>query len=169
MNIVIKLLTLITFVSCTQERLIVDGALEPPAPGFFEKDATLLGVDSNENGIRDDVERFINREYKTANFRNAARQYAFAAQKIMRQGLSQKRKREFVQELMLGTRCFRAFTYKIEASEYSKSLVENVFNTSDRDSKYKDATKTLNGSLLRYYHTYEDRVKGCNFDVTEEI
>ena len=29
----------------------------PPEPAFWEKDKTVLGVDTNNNGVRDDVER----------------------------------------------------------------------------------------------------------------
>jgi hypothetical protein len=33
----------------------------PDAPGFFEKDATIEGVDANQNGVRDEVELLISK------------------------------------------------------------------------------------------------------------
>jgi len=42
----------------TQEPLVIDEYTLPPDPGEAGK-ATLLGIDSNDNGIRDDVERAI--------------------------------------------------------------------------------------------------------------
>jgi len=33
----------------------------PDAPGFFEKDATIEGVDANTNGVRDEVELLISK------------------------------------------------------------------------------------------------------------
>ena len=41
----------------------INGAL-PPEPDSAENNATLAGVDSNNNGIRDDVERAIYLQYK---------------------------------------------------------------------------------------------------------
>src|SRR3990167_9872021 len=41
----------------------INGEL-PPEPDAAENNATLVGVDSNNNGIRDDVERAIYLQYK---------------------------------------------------------------------------------------------------------
>ena len=43
---------------------IVDGHVLPPEPAPTINNATLLGVDVNDNGVRDDVERWIYEEYK---------------------------------------------------------------------------------------------------------
>src|SRR3989338_1991490 len=54
----------------------VNGTL-PPEPDPAENNATLAGVDSNRNGIRDDVERTIYLKYKdTPRVAIAALQYA---------------------------------------------------------------------------------------------
>src|SRR3989344_1300827 len=54
----------------------VNGTL-PPEPDPTENNATLAGVDSNQNGIRDDVERAIYLKYKdTPRVAIAALQYA---------------------------------------------------------------------------------------------
>lgn len=42
----------------------VDGHLLPPEPDPKVNNATLLGVDVNHNGVRDDVERWIYKTYK---------------------------------------------------------------------------------------------------------
>lgn len=41
----------------------VQGILVPPAPDKAVNDATLAGIDTNVNGVRDDVERFIAQEF----------------------------------------------------------------------------------------------------------
>ena len=46
------------------QRLKINGKLEPPAPDPLENNASILGVDSNNDGVRDDVERWINRVVK---------------------------------------------------------------------------------------------------------
>jgi len=42
----------------------VNGHTLPPEPDKALNDSTLLGIDSNDNGVRDDVERWIYTKYK---------------------------------------------------------------------------------------------------------
>jgi hypothetical protein len=67
---------------------VVNGHVLPPEPDPKVNDSTLLGIDVNDNGIRDDVEIYIIKHYakdpkypktKTA----IALQYAWASQKIL--------------------------------------------------------------------------------------
>jgi len=58
----------------------VDGSNLPPAPDPQLADATVEGVDANENGIRDDVELEIFKRFKDLKLRAAALQYARAVQ-----------------------------------------------------------------------------------------
>ncbi len=66
----------------------LNGHKLPPKPDQKVNDSTLLGIDSNDNGIRDDVERYVIIRYaqyrefpktKTA----IALQYAWSSQKIL--------------------------------------------------------------------------------------
>ncbi len=47
------------------EVLVIQGHTLPPEPDPAINNATLLGVDSNDNGVRDDVERWIYKTYDT--------------------------------------------------------------------------------------------------------
>ncbi len=47
-----------------QEVIVINGHTLPPEPDPAVNDETLLGVDSNDNGVRDDVERWIYETYK---------------------------------------------------------------------------------------------------------
>ena len=47
----------------TNTAWIVDGHVLPPEPDKALNDSTLLGIDSNNNGVRDDVERWIYETY----------------------------------------------------------------------------------------------------------
>ncbi len=67
---------------------IINGCILPPQPDPAINNSTLLGIDVNDNGVRDDVERYVIKRYardskfpktKTA----IAMQYAWAAQKIL--------------------------------------------------------------------------------------
>jgi hypothetical protein len=58
----------------------------PPQPYKPENDATVAGIDKNNNGIRDDVELAIFAEYpNSAKIRAAELQYAMADQLILTQ------------------------------------------------------------------------------------
>jgi len=50
------------FVANSEE--VIHGHTLPPEPDPVVNNATLLGVDSNDNGVRDDVERWIYHTYK---------------------------------------------------------------------------------------------------------
>jgi len=47
-----------------EEPEIINGHVLPPEPDPKINNATLLGIDSNDNGVRDDVERWIFKTYK---------------------------------------------------------------------------------------------------------
>ena len=49
-------------------------------PGYPDRDNTLLGVDANHNGIRDDIDAYITAEYPAQAHRAAAMQTARAMQ-----------------------------------------------------------------------------------------
>ena len=59
-----------------KEPQVFDGELEPRMPDDDENDKTLEGIDANKNGIRDDVEIYINRRFDDPDYRRAFKQYA---------------------------------------------------------------------------------------------
>lgn len=60
---------------------MLSGAALPPAPRADERDMTVVGVDVNKNGVRDDVEIEIHRRHAdSAKIRAAQLQYAMALQ-----------------------------------------------------------------------------------------
>lgn len=60
--------------------MILDPTQVPPEPDSAINDASLAGVDSNKNGIRDDVERWIARAFDTPAERGLMAQAARALQ-----------------------------------------------------------------------------------------
>ena len=47
-----------------KEKEVINGYALPPEPDSKVNNSTLLGIDSNNNGVRDDVERWIYKNYK---------------------------------------------------------------------------------------------------------
>src|SRR3990167_1375682 len=62
----------------------VEGTNLPPMPDQAENDATVAGIDKNNNGVRDDVELAIFKKYpNSAKIRAAELQYAMALQLML--------------------------------------------------------------------------------------
>lgn len=60
-----KSIVLIIYMTCTLYGETINGHILPPEPYPKANNATLLGIDSNNNGVRDDVERWIYKTYYT--------------------------------------------------------------------------------------------------------
>ena len=60
------------------------GEEEPEIPNKEANSRTLVGLDSNNNGVRDDIDVWINRNALTQNESLAMRQYARARQEWLR-------------------------------------------------------------------------------------
>ena len=63
------------------EQRIFDGEIEPKFPDENENEDTILGVDTNKNGIRDDIDIWINYVGINRNHRMGLRQAARAESK----------------------------------------------------------------------------------------
>ena len=83
----IILFSLLTALSTASEPEVINGHILPPEPDPKINNSTLLGVDSNNNGVRDDVERYVIIRFSQEEYpktRTAlAMQYAWAMQKII--------------------------------------------------------------------------------------
>ena len=73
-----------TDTNTTQPPLVIDGYTLPPMPDKVLNDSTLLGIDSNDNGVRDDVEIWIYTTYakpiERAVFMQSSRAYQIVIQ-----------------------------------------------------------------------------------------
>jgi len=74
--------------SCQKDRsqMVVDGSKEPAYVCDAKHQKSLGGIDSNQDGVRDDIERLINREYQGESkfkFRSAWKAYARAIRKLI--------------------------------------------------------------------------------------
>jgi hypothetical protein len=54
---------MVTFAQ-SKEQEVINSHILPPEPNPKQNNSTLLGIDVNNNGVRDDVERWIYKNYK---------------------------------------------------------------------------------------------------------
>lgn len=144
----------------------VDGSHLPPEPDPKLVDATVEGIDANQNGIRDDVELAIFKKYPgTANLklRAAELQYAKAEQVFLSENV-------FTSETLVAAinQNARGYTcignvltspetsaseqewnkFDAQVKDWRKEVESLVMNTSDRQQKLKDV-------FAKYMTSYE--------------
>ena len=142
---------------------VINGFKLPPEPDEKKNNATLLGIDFNGNGIRDDVERWIITHYakdpkypktKTA----IALQVAWASQKILENPMIESNKFE-KDSLACESYWADQKTKGLSGSEYVRFRRENkifgapeledkIFNTKERILKSFEYNTALSGHIL---------------------
>jgi len=164
----------------SNEESVINGFVLPPEPDPVVNNSTLLGIDVNNNGVRDDVERWIYNRFQ--NFENAdidraiAMQYAKAIQIIIQE--PERAYENKTHEIMDKTHDCRWYYYKVHLkniSDYLERLKyrekhrifddemkDAVFNTQQRLDAYLNYNDSLSG------HTYASRPttkENCEFNI----
>ena len=106
----------------------------PPDPGTLA-DATVQGIDANNNGIRDDVELAVFKEYpNSAKTRAVLLQYALALQMEFTQTI-------FNQDVVIaitqeGDRAFQCIGEILVKDENNKKIMDKYFEDADLLTKF---------------------------------
>ena len=111
----------------SQEIIVINGHTLPPEPNPAINNSTLLGVDSNDNGVRDDVEIWIYKKYQNEHpiHIDIAMQAGRAWQKVLEDPSKAKEIHDFVNAPI---DC--EFYYSNDAKYFGESvLVDNEINT----------------------------------------
>ena len=148
-----------------QEVIVINGHTLPPEPNPAINNATLLGVDSNENGVRDDVEIYIYKRFR--NFENSrkdraiAMQYAKATQIIIQNPENAYENKTYL--LMLDAHYCKVYVCDIEANGswdtwLDYSLKHKVFDEHMKDVIFNTKRR------LEAYLLYNDALSGHVFD-----
>ncbi|QDK42024.1 hypothetical protein DOM21_11310 [Bacteriovorax stolpii] len=148
---------------------VVDGEEEPPFPNESENNKTLRGVDVNQNGIRDDVDVWINYVGKDRNHRMALRQLTKKMQKIMDVGggLSKESRDQVVKDVWDAKSCVFFFEKNKTSEEGAfMKVIRLLFNTNNRVNSYK----SFHDRVLVYESNKKDGVSGkehtlCEFEI----
>ena len=147
----------------------VSGERLPPEPDPVLKDATIEGIDANNNGIRDDVELAIFKEYpNSAKTRAVLLQYALALQMEMTQIIVNRETVTAVAEdggrayMCVGEITSRDDIEKfIEVSDKLHGFVEiRQLNNEERKKAQEDF---YNGNLGSYTSPREN----CDLDISQ--
>jgi len=151
----------------------INGYRLPPEPDPSINNATLLGVDSNDNGVRDDVERWIYKKYKDKHpvHVDIAMQAAKGYKLVLETPEKAKEIREQVNSANVCNWYYKAYAKffgetllvheRIDAKVFSQ-----YFNTKKRSDTYWEYDKLLSGGV---YDTedVEDMKSSCDFDTNK--
>jgi len=143
----------------------VNGHRLPPEPDPKVNNATLLGVDVNKNGVRDDVERKVYAHYKKAIERAVMMQAFKTAQAMLADPELVKHAREWAVKDVKAMNC-DAYLYLNKQKPFIKKMGEIInkwqFNTEERVKKYFKYDRALSGGV---YSLGTPTISDCDFDI----
>jgi len=153
----------------------VNGHTLPPEPDPKVNNATLLGVDVNDNGVRDDVERWIYREYKDKHpiYIDISMQEARGNKLVLEHP---EKAKEIYPEVEKAIDCQAYYMYS--AKYYGDSILikedaideyftkKIYFNTSERMDAYDKYDTLLSGDSYPL-PTAQERKAACDFNTSK--
>jgi len=159
----------------TQEPLVIDGYTLPPDPGEAGK-ATLLGIDSNDNGIRDDVERAIYLTYNRPMEREIVIQFAREFEMVMKDPIAMATSEEFQKISFKSLACagYLRVNYNLDLDKkYKESpitfLLNSYMNTKDRIKARMEWNGASSGGVYSVPGIEDNSADACDFNITEVI
>jgi hypothetical protein len=141
----------------------IDPFLLPPDPGELGK-LTLEGIDSDRDGIRDDIQRYIELTYHTQlEVRHALRQYVVAEQSFLLGAVDRETARVAVSSVHDAQNCLFAIVGGVdEASTLRKALTPLIYNTEERTRARLVGDSLLSGEVFDGVRAALRRAK-CQF------
>ena len=151
----------------------VDGHRLPPEPDEDLNKATLLGIDVNNNGVRDDVERWIYLEMEIQNGypkieRAIGMQMGRAAQMALADPSNTD---DHVHKAITASRdCWTYYIYSknipfnTTRGQFSRALKDKTFNTRKRLATYLKYDRTLGGMIFTSTPTLKTKSQ-CSINI----
>jgi len=139
----------------------------PPDPGDEGKQ-TLEGIDSDQDGIRDDVQRFIALEFPDSEAtRSALTQYALAFQEALIDADSKEASLTHATAVMRAIECIFVIRTEEDAEDIAEEFVSVVVNTEERLDAYLTHDRQLGGEIFPGAIP-GDEESSCAFDLSSQ-
>lgn len=145
-----------------------DGFIEPNMPDEDDNSSTLLGIDSNSNGIRDDIEIWINSVAQNYNERMALRQSAADLQYLL--DVSSVNNKDVIVHAMnvefTSGKCLLFIFGYDDQVKLKEKLRALTFNTELREETLKN-TRDFSYSVDSIIENMRSEIydKACNFKI----
>lgn len=143
---------------------VVDDSGLPPDPGEAGK-ATLEGIDSDNDGVRDDVQRYIALTYPDSERTRAAlTQYAKVRQNSLLDADDKEKSIRHAEESDKTGACLWYILGSLdERIKVRNSLKSVILNTDERNYAYFTYDSQLGGEVFQSV-PYDERASSCEFD-----
>lgn len=158
-----------------------EGIVEPSFPDEVENNATLEGVDSNGDGVRDDIEIFINRTAEDANIRKTLKMYyreSISLLMLIDQTREESEVKNKLNEKLSSMFCLSIAAdyldksyldkYRKDVDQYKFSQIEILFLNSEKRKKMNSQYENFNIRGL-VGADEESNVIYCNSVLGEEV
>lgn len=162
-----------------KEPEIINGYVLPPEPDEKLNNSTLLGIDSNDNGVRDDVEIYVIKRYaKDPDFPKTktalALQYAWATQKILENPTIESSKYEddaidcqyyWFKKQTKDMNDKDGFEYRQNNRIFGDSkLKDKIYNTRERIEQKFSYNAALSGNI---FDGRKESIDNCQINIDE--
>jgi len=161
-----------------KEPEIVNGYILPPEPDETLNNSTLLGIDSNDNGVRDDVEIYVIKRYaKDPDFPKTktalAMQYAWSSQKILENPVIETKqimsnaigcKFYWIRQKAKTLTTFEAMQFGVKHKIYDSKVKDKIFNTRVRIERKFEYNSALSGQI---FEGKEKTIDMCQININE--
>ena len=160
---------------------VINGYKLPLEPNKALNDSTLLGIDSNKNGVRDDVEIYIIKRYATdpkyPKTKTAiALQYAWASQKILENPTMESKKyiddaldcesywawKEMKKNTQGQSNFERGLYYSNLSSLIDSNLRDHIYNTRERIEQKFSFNAALSGNI---FDGRDESIDNCQINI----
>ncbi|MDR1614442.1 MAG: hypothetical protein LBS26_02625 [Campylobacteraceae bacterium] len=152
---------------------VVNGYELPACPDPVENDKTLLGIDSNNNGVRDDVERWLIVRYK--NDHKIVTEIGFQTARAVQIVIQDPSKAQETYPIEDAAQFCNSYFTRYANLFNEPILIDHIIitstafktiqlNTRERIKAYLAYDKALSGGVYRLPHADERRAF-CSFDV----
>jgi len=145
---------------------IINGYLLPPEPDETLNNSTLLGIDSNNNGVRDDVERKIIKTYKEPIKIEPMMASVKIGQEILANPVGLAKEHSAKMDRIDNCTAYlrTAAPNLIDELAYIKFYENNMYNTKERIKAYMEYNQALSGGV--YGSGPSDwTADKCDFDI----
>ena len=158
----------------TPKAVVINGYTLPPIPDKTLNDSTLLGIDSNANGVRDDVEIYLLKKYK--DHHKIVSEIALQSGRAFQIVLEHPENARETTKLMSAARYCYYYFEEFTDSHGNPILIDNYImeykyeelqlNTKERIRAYLEYNHNLSGGVYRAVYGPEAK-ELCDFNVTE--
>ncbi len=154
----------------------INGYKLPPEPDPAVNNATLLGIDSNNNGVRDDVERYVIQTYKDEKI---AVEIGFQVARAFNVVIENPENAKEVDRVLTAAQDCAGY-FEDDADEFgdpilldtdivtSKKFKSIMLNTASRIRAYLEYNRNLSGGVFTLTHADKEKEK-CTFDVEQML